>query len=375
MKQKIRNIFQLGIKEIIGLFRDPLMLVLIVYSFSMSVYMSAKSNPDAISNAAIAIVDEDQTQLSHRISDAFLPPLFAKPDYLKMSQVDDAMDKGRYTFIVVIPSGFQKKVLANNNPEVQVNVDATRMSQAFTGNGYIQQIIAREVNDFVNDTSGGSGQTYTAQQLIRSRFNPNLTKAWEGAMNGLVNNVTMLALILTGAALIRERERGTLEHLLVMPVTPFEIMVSKVWSMSLVVLVATGLSLLFVVQDILKVPVAGSFWLFMIGVVLNLFAITSLGIFLACFAKDMPQLGILMILVLLPMEILSGGTTSQDNMPDMIRWVMQLSPTTHFVNFSRAILFRGAGLSIVWPIFLKMIGIGALFFFIALKRFRRTVAS
>ena len=375
MKQKIRNIIQLGIKEIRGLFRDPLMLVLIAYSFSMSVYLSAKSNPDAISNAAIAILDEDKTQLSHRVSDAFLPPLFAKPEYLNnMSEVNDLMDKGRYTFIIVIPSGFQEKVLANNDPEIQVNVDATRMSQAFTGNGYIQQIIIKEVNKFISDTTGG-GQTYTAQQLIRNRFNPNLTKAWEGAMNGLVNNVTMLALILTGAALIRERERGTLEHLLVMPVTPFEIMVSKVWSMSLVVFIATGLSLLLVVQDMLKVPVAGSFWLFMTGVVLNLFAVTSLGIFLACFAKDMPQLGILMILVLLPMQILSGGTTSQDNMPDVIRWVMQLSPTTHFVNFSKAILFRGAGISIVWPIFLKMIAIGALFFTIALKRFRRTVAS
>lgn len=386
MKQKIRNIFQLGIKEIRGLFRDPLMIVLIVYSFSISVYLSAKSSPDAISNAAIAIVDEDRSQLSRRISDAFLPPLFAKPDYLKSSDIDDVMDKGRYTFIVVIPSGFQQKVFANKNkvfvdnkfannkPEIQVNVDATRMSQAFTGNGYIQQIITREVDKFLADTSGGK-QSDTAQVLIRNRFNPNLIKAWEGAMNGLVNNVTMLALILTGAALIRERERGTLEHLLVMPVTPFEIMMSKVWSMSLVVFIATGLSLVFVVQDMLKVPVAGSFWLFMTGVVLNLFAVTSLGIFLACFAKDMPQLGILMILVLLPMQILSGGTTSQDNMPDVIRWVMQLSPTTHFVEFSKAILFRGAGFSIVWPIFLKMIAIGALFFTVALKRFRRTVAS
>ena len=374
MKQKIRNIIQLGIKELRGLWRDPLLMALIVYSFTMSVYVTAKSTPDAINNAAIAIVDEDGSQLSKRVSDAFLPPLFAEPRYLTRPEVDEAMDKGRYTFIVIFPPNFQEKVLANNNPEVQVNVDATRMSQAFTGNGYIQQIIAKEVNDFVTETTGRNAVD-TAEVLIRNRFNPNLIKAWEGAMNGLVNNVTMIALILTGAALIRERERGTLEHLLVMPVTPFEIMVSKVWSMSLVVLVATGLSLHFVVQAALKVPVAGSFWLFMTGVVINLFAVTSLGIFLACFARDMPQLGILMILVLLPMQMLSGGTTSQDNMPDLIRWFMQLSPTTHFVNFSKAILFRGAGFDIVWPIFLKMVLIGTLFFSVALKRFRRTVAS
>ena len=374
MKQKLRNIFQLGVKELRGLWRDPLMLALIVYSFTASVYMSAKASPDAISNAAIAIVDEDHSQLSKRISDAFLPPMFALPRHLSMADVDDAMDRGKYTFIVVFPPNFQEKVLADNNPEIQINVDATRMSQAFTGNGYIQQIILKEVNDFVEENSP-SKVVYTAQALIRNRFNPNLTKGWEGAMNGLVNNVTMLALILTGAALIRERERGTLEHLLVMPVTPFEIMVSKVWSMSLVVMLATGVSLVAVVEWMLKIPVAGSFWLFMAGVLINLFAVTSLGIFLSCFARDMPQLGILMILVLLPMQILSGGTTSQENMPTVIRWVMQAAPTTHFVSFSKAILFRGAGIAIVWPIFIKMLVLGAVFFAIALKRFRRTVAS
>ena len=373
--QKIRNIFHLGIKEILGLWRDPLLLALIVYSFTMGVISNAKSAPDSINDAAIAILDQDQTQLSRRICDAFLPPMFATPHYLHdYNEVNDSMDKGIYTFIVVIPSGFQEKVLAKNDPEVQLNVDATRMSQAFNGTGYIQQIISNEVANFVSDTNGGKTPD-TAEVLIRKRFNPNLTKAWEGAMNGLVNNVTMLALILTGAALIRERERGTLEHLLVMPVTPFEIMVSKVWSMSLVVLIASGLSLWIVVQDFLKVPVAGSFWLYMLAVAINVFAVTSLGIFLACFARDMPQLGMLMILVLLPLEVLSGGTTSQDNMPTAIRWFMQLAPTTHFVEFSRAILFRGAGLSIVWPTFLKMIGIGALFFTVALKRFRSTVAS
>ena len=374
MKQKIRNIIQLGIKELRGLWRDPLLMALIVYSFTMSVYVSAKSTPDAISNAAIAIVDEDGSQLSKRVSDAFLPPLFTRPHYLTLPEVDEAMDKGRYTFIVIFPPNFQEKVLANNNPEVQVNVDATRMSQAFTGNGYIQQIIAKEVNNFVNESTGRKA-TDTAEVLIRNRFNPNLIKAWEGAMNGLVNNVTMIALILTGAALIRERERGTLEHLLVMPVTPFEIMVSKVWSMSLVVFLATGLSLWLVIRDWLQVPLAGSAWLFMLGVTLNLFTVTSMGILLACFARDMPQLGILMILVLLPMQILSGGTTPMSSMPPVIQYLMQLAPPTHFVQFGKAILFRGADFAIVWPIFLKMVVLGAAFFLVALARFRRTVAA
>ena len=374
MKQTIRNIIALGIKELFGLGRDKLLLALILYSFTFAVYIGAKSSPDSISNAAIAVVDEDRSPLSQRITDAFLPPMFAPVKSLTQFDIDEAMDHGKYTFIVVFPAGFQEKVLSGGEPEVQINVDATRMSQAFTGNGYIQQIIAREIDDFVTQHTPRAG-LHTAKAVIRNRFNPNLTKSWEGAVNQLVNNITMLALILTGAALIRERERGTLEHLLVMPVTPFEIMAAKIWSMSLVVLAATAIALLLVIEKWLQVPVAGSFPLFLAGVTINLFAVTSMGIFLACFARDMPQLGILMILVLMPMQILSGGTTPQSSMPEVIQWVMQLAPTTHLVKLSKAILFRGAGWEIVWPIFLKMTLLGALFFLAAWRRFRRTVAS
>ncbi len=374
MRDTFRHIFSLGCKEIIGLFRDPLLVVLIVYAFSVNVYMGAKSAPDAISNAAIAIVDEDGSALSKRISDAFIPPLFLKPDKISRADIDRMMDQGRYTFVVVFPPSFQEKVLADNSPEVQVNVDATRMSQAFTGNGYIQQIINREVDDFVGETTRAE-PGYSADIIIRNRFNPNLIKSWEGAVNELVNNIAMIALILTGAALIRERERGTLEHLMVTPVNPVEIMISKVWSMSLVVLVITGFSLIAVINQILSIPIAGSFWLFMLGVLINLFAMTSLGIFLACFARDMPQLGILMILVLMPMQILSGGTTSQANMPELIQFIMRFAPTTYFVEFSKAILFRGADFSLVWKTFLQMFLLGGVYFFIALRRFRKSVAS
>ena len=374
MKTTLRHIFNLGVKEIIGLWRDPLLVALIIYSFSLNIYVSAHAMPDSIDHAAIAVVDEDNSTLSKRVADAFIEPMFMPPDKISRADIDPAMDAGAYTFVVVFPPSFQEKVLADNNPEVQVNVDATRMSQAFTGNSYIQQIIQREVNDFLTE-SNPEGVTYSADVLIRNRFNPNLIKVWDGALNGLVNNIAMIALILTGAALIRERERGTLEHLMVTPVNPVEIMIAKVWSMSLVVLIATAFSLIFVIREILHVPIAGSVWLYLLGVVINLFAMTSLGIFLACFAKDMPQLGILMILVLMPMEILSGGVTPQSNMPQAVQTLMLFAPTTYFVKFSKAILFRGADFTLIWKTFFEMLLLGSAYFLIALKRFRKSIAS
>ena len=375
MKESLRHIWSLGLKEIMGIGRDPLLIALIIYSFSVSIYVTAKATPDAIDHAAIAVVDEDNSALSQRVTDAFMPPLFLKPVKLSPPDVDRVLDQGKFTFVVVFPPNFQEKVLANDDPEVQVNVDATRMAQAFTGNGYIQSIIRKEVQAFVKESTAAQKVSYSASVLIRNRFNPNLIKAWEASISQLINNIAMIALILTGAALIRERERGTLEHLMVTPVTPVEIMISKVWSMSAVVLVATGISLVGMVQGVLGVPLAGSFWLFMFAVLINLFAMTSLGIFLACFARDMPQLGILMILVLMPMNILSGGTTSQESMPELIQYIMLFAPTTYFVDFSKAILFRGADFTLIWKTLLGMTVLGGCYFLIALSRFRKTVAS
>ena len=372
MKQKLRNIFHLGVKEIRGLARDPLMVVLIVYIFTFGVYSAATSVPDTLSDAVIAIVDEDRSPLSLRIADGFVPPFFKRIDNVSLEETDAGLDRGKYTFVMVIPAGFQRDVLAGRSPKIQLSVDATRMSQAFTGSGYIQEIAARELAAFFDLSGGGSGAP--VEVILRNRFNPNLIQMWFSAVMELVNNITSLAIILAGAALIRERERGTLEHLLVMPVTSFEIMLSKIWSMVVVVESASLLSLVLMIEGALKIPLAGSLGLFAVGVMLLLFSVTSMGIFLATVARDMPQLGMLMILLLMPMQILSGGVTPQESMPTAVRLLMQMVPTTHFVAFSQAILFRGAGASVVWLPFLKLTLIGGALFLLAWRRFRRSVA-
>ncbi|MBO4304506.1 MAG: ABC transporter permease [Lentisphaeria bacterium] len=370
MLRTIKNIYFLGLKELISLFRDYLLLILIVYSFTAAVVVASKGKPDSLSKAAIAVVDEDHSQLSEKLFDAFFPPMFLPAKEIGRPDIDRTMDEGLYTFVLVIPVNFERDLFAGRDPAIQLNVDATRMSQAFTGAGYIQQIIGMEVSDFL-----AAKQSRTlAQTVLRNRFNPNLSEPWFDSVMQLVNNVTMLAIILTGAALIKERENGTLEHLLVMPVNAFEIMVSKIWSMLLVVLISTALSVIFVVHLYLEVPIEGSLSLFLFGVALHLFAATSLGIFLACIAQNMPQLGMLLILILLPLQMLSGTVTPMESMPQWVQTIMQAAPTTHFVDFSQSILYRGAGLEVVWLPFLKLVIIGAILFAVSLARFRRSVA-
>lgn len=370
---RLSNILHLGIKELRSLRRDPIMLTLIIYAFTISIYTGATAIPETLNKAAIAIVDEDRSALSGRIVGAFYPPYFLPPQMINQREMDARMDAGMDVFALVIPSGFQRDVLAGRQPTIQLNVDATRMSQAFTGSGYIRSIVSDEIQGFVRRYR--TDDAPPVELAMRARFNPELNNSWFGSIMEVIDNVTMLSIILTGAALIRERERGTIEHLLVMPVTPFEIMVSKVWAMGLVVLAATGLALAVVVGGLLAVPIEGSLALFMAGAILHLFATTSMGIFLGTMARSMPQFGLLLMLVLLPLQMLSGGATPYESMPDFIQTIMLAAPTTHFVQFAQAILFRGAGLEVVLPQFIAIALIGAVLFGLALTRFRRTIAT
>lgn len=367
------NILNLGIKELRSLARDPMMLVLIVYSFTLAVYTAATAIPETLNNASIAIVDEDRSPLSGRIASAFYPPFFLPPVLITSAEVDARMDAGLDTFALEIPPNFQRDILAGRQPAILLNVDATRMTQAFTGSGYIQQIVTGEVSAFAQRYR--SAQAPPVDLALRVRFNPEMNKGWFGAVIQVINQVTMLSIILTGAALIREREHGTIEHLLVMPVTPFEIMAGKIWSMALVVLTACALSLTFVVEGLLAVPIGGSVALFLAGAALHLFATTSMGIFLGTAARTMPQFGMLLILVMLPLQMLSGGTTPRESMPEFVQTVMLAAPTTHFVALAQAILYRGAGIDVVWPQFLALIVIGAILFSLSLARFRRTIGQ
>ncbi|KTD17269.1 ABC transporter permease [Legionella jordanis] len=368
----ISNIAYLVTKELRGMLRDPIMLALIIFAFTVSVYAAATAMPETLNNTPIAVVDEDQSPLSQRIADAFYPPQFTRPVPIKLTEIDSAMNSGTYTFTLDIPPDFQRDLLAGRKPSIQLNVDATRMSQAFIGSGYIQTIISGEIIEFLKHYREVA--VPAVDLIMRVRFNPTLSKTWFGAVMEIINNITMLSIVLTGAALLREREHGTIEHLLVMPITPFEIMTSKICAMGLVVLVVSTFSLIVIVRHLLAIPIEGSIFLFLLGSTMNLFATTSMGIFMGTIARSMPQFGLLLILVILPLEMLSGGMTPRENMPELVRTIMLAAPITHFVMLAQSVLFRGAGLDIIWPQLAALALIGSIFFYSTLLYFRKAIS-
>ena len=190
----------------------------------------------------------------------------------------------------------------------------------------------------------------------------------------IIDNVTMLGLVLVGAAVMREREHGTIEHLLVMPVRPSEIAAAKIWANGLIILLAAGFSLHVVVHALLGVPIIRSVELFLAGTAIYLFAVTSLGILLATIANSMPQFALLSIPTFVVMFMLSGSFTPFESMPELLQNVMSVAPSTHFVKFAQAVLYRGAEIGVVWTDLVVMAALGGVFLALALSRFRTMLA-
>ena len=371
--RSLSNIFWLGTKELRSVMSDWVLLGFVIYSFTFAIISQAQSNSQELYHASIGIVDEDHSELSRRISHAFLLPYFKPPVQIAQADVEPLMNVGKYTFVVDIPPNFQRDVMAGRQPSVQVNVDATAMVQAGLGSGYAEQIINTEIAQFLSHAEPITSSPVTL--TIRVAFNPNVATAWFTSVMGIISSVTLLAMILAGAALVREREHGTMDHLMVMPLSPFEIAMSKIWANALVIAVASGLSLYFVVRLLLGIPIPGSIPLFMFGAVLYLFFATAIGLFLGTIARSMPQLGLLYMLVAVPMNVLSGNATPLESMPRWLAIAMQASPSTHFVSFAQAILYRGAGLDVVWPEFVAVAAIASLFLGLSLLRFRSALTA
>ena len=372
LRLHLANVYRLVIKELRSFRSDPIMLALVAYSFTLAIYAAATGASTEATNLSIGIVDEDHSDLSRRIADGLTPPTFKSVIQIPSTELDAMMDSQRVLFVIEIPPKFQTDILSGRQPTVQINVDATASAQAFNGMTYIQNVINDYVMQFIAGREVAIG--LPVKVVVQAKFNPNLKSSWFTSVMQIVSNLTMITVMLSGAALIREREQGTVEHLLVMPVVPAEIMLAKIVANGMVIVFAAGLSLWLVVQWWLQVPIAGSTLLFLGGSCFYVFTVAALGIALGTVASTMAQFGLLTIPVLLVMMLLSGSTTPLESMPVWLQSIMMvISPTPHFVIFAQDVLYRGADLPIVWKEIVAMTVIGAVYFGFALYRFRRVI--
>lgn len=366
------NTFWLTGKELKSVLGDPVMVILIAWSFVVAVMLEAQGAGDTVRNASIAVVDEDRSPLSRRIPDALMPPWFQTPVAMSADQAAAAMDRGEIMFVLSFPPRFAADAIAGRVPAAQLLTDATAVSQAQLGTDYLRNIVQQEVRVFL-----ATGPDVAQPELkleLRRAFNPNGNPVWFKAMSSLLNQLSVLTIALTGAAMLREREHGTIEHLMVMPLSPAEVAVSKVLATMIVVLAAFTGSLLIVVRGVLDVPVAGSMPLLVGGAAVYLWAASAIGMLLGTLARSMAQFALLVIMVIIPVIMLSGGMGAVESQPDTVQKLTQALPSRHFLAFAKAVAFRGAGLSAVWSQLLLMAGLGAAFFAASLLLFRRSMS-
>lgn len=367
------NIFWLGIKELKSVLSDKVLVAFVLYAFTWTIYQQATGTSNEVNNASIAFADEDNSALSKELFGAFYPPRFKYPEVIQTGEIERSMDEGRYMFVVVIPPRFERDLREGRQPEIQLNIDATAMQQAGIGAGYIKNIISQRTETFLTRTDVDVREPVNL--VVRKLFNPNGLSAWFSSIVGIINQLTLLTIVLTGAAVIREREHGTLEHLLVMPLNAFEIAMAKVWANGLVILIATALSLFLVVRMALDVPFEGSMLLWFAGVLLYLFFATALGVFLGTISRSMAQFALLIVLMVVVLQLLSGGSTPVESQPAWLQAITYFLPSRHFVSFSQVIIYRGGGFMAVWRNFAMVSAIGLAFFSYSVVLFRKSIAA
>lgn len=334
--------------------------------------LEASGVADTVQNAAIAIVDEDRSALTGQIAGALMRPWFQEPAYLSADQAAAAMDRGEIMLALAFPSDSAADAIAGKAPVAQLLADATAVSQARLGSDYLRNIVQLESLEFL---SGSSDARPPERRLeLRRAFNAHGNPVWFKSISSLLNQLSLLTIALTGAAMLREREHGTIEHLMVMPLAPAEVALSKVLATMIVVLVAFNGSLLLVVQGLLQVPVAGSVPLLVAGAAVYLWAAAAIGMLLGTLARSMAQFALLVIVVIIPVIMLSGGMGAVESQPDLVQKLTLALPSRHFLAFAKAVVFRGAGIDAVWPQLALMAGLGAVFFTASLLLFRRSMS-
>lgn len=366
------NTFWLTGKELKSVLGDPVMVILIVWSFVVAVMLEARGAGDTVRNASIAIVDEDRSGLSRQIAGALMEPWFQTPVEMTADQAAAAMDRGEIMFALSFPPRFAADAIAGHAPEAQVLADATAVSQAQLGTDYLRNIVQQEAQVFLAARPDAAPPDLGLE--LRRAFNPNGNPVWFKAMSSLLNQLSVLTIALTGAAMLREREHGTIEHLMVMPLSPAEVAFSKVLATMVVVLAAFTGSLLVVVRGILDVPVAGSMPLLVGGAAVYLWAASAIGMLLGTLARSMAQFALLVIMVIIPVIMLSGGMGAVESQPDLVQKLTLALPSRHFLAFAKAVAFRGAGFAAVWPQLALMAGLGVAFFGASLALFRRSMS-
>ncbi|VBB44503.1 ABC-2 type transporter [uncultured Desulfatiglans sp.] len=371
-----QRVASLTVKELRQLYRDPILMLFILYAFTLDIYLAGSGVSLELKQARLFVQDHDRSTASRELIHRFRPPYFRF-----MGETADErrgialLDRGEAMLVLDIPEHFEKRLLEDESADVLLLVDTTNSVLGFLASSYAAEIVSGYGMEVGMRRAGLGEDALERMPLIENQarvwFNPNQNNTWFMSLTELLNIITVLVVLLPAAALVREKERGTIEQLLVSPLSPFQIVLPKIAAMSAVILAGTALCLFSVLGAVFHLPFRGSLLFFFAVTALYVFTTAGLGVLAATFARNMAQVGMLTVLMVAPMLFLSGNWTPPEAMNRVMVFFMTLSPLHYFIDASFGILLKGAGLKLLWDDILAMALIGATVFGIGLWRFRR----
>lgn len=364
------------IKELKQLSRDPVLLAILVYFFTADVYLSGAGMSLTLHNGAIVAFDHDHSAASRELIYRFRPPYFdLQGEITDNETAANLLNHDQVLVVLDIPPHFQHDLLSGKPVAVQLQVDASNTSLGTLASSYAGEITARFGLDYSLQRLGLNQARLNSNPVIGDRhrvlYNPNQTDSWFMSISELLTVITMLSMMLPAAAAVREKERGTIEQLTVSPLTPLQILLPKVLSMGLVILLATAVCLYLVMLPAFQLPIKGSSALFFAVTALYVFAISGFGLFIAAISRNLGQVSMLVILLLMPILLLSGAWTPPEAMPSGLRYAMFASPLFYFIELGYGILLKGVGLAVLWDSILSLALLGSIILSLGVWRFRR----
>ncbi|MCX7822842.1 MAG: ABC transporter permease [Syntrophobacterales bacterium] len=369
------RLWSLTVKELLQFSRDGFLIIAITYMFTLDIWLSGNIHIE-LHRASMIFKDADQSEFSRELISRFRSPYFRmEGEVFSENEAVSLLDRGEAILLIDIPEHFQQDLLSRRSVDVQLMIDGSNTIIGTLTSTYGSQIIGEYSLDIGLDLLRFHLDRLEAIPRVELRprvwYNPNQEDERFLPISELLTVITICGLMLPAAAAVREKERGTIEQLLVSPLTPAQIMIPKVFSMTLVVLIGTMVSVFGVIKGIFVIPIKGSLIFFFSTVVLYTIAVSGMGLFISTFTKNLAQVAMLVLVVAMPVVLLSGAWTPPEAMPLWLRRAIHLSPLYYFIEMSYGILLRGAGFEVLWLHFLGLFLLGSGAFIFGAYRFRR----
>ncbi|MGH7570852.1 MAG: ABC transporter permease [Gemmatimonadota bacterium] len=373
-----RHVIELVKKERRQLLRDPRTRMIVFVAPILQLLVFGYAVNTDIRNVPTVVVDRDVTADSRRLVEAFTASgrFRIVERSLRPSTIPRALDRGDAIVGLEIPAGFSADLAAGRSPKVQVLVDGTNSNTGTVALGYANRIVRRFAADALREAAAQHGRgSLPAGVDLRARawYNPDL-ESRDYNVPAVVGAVLMLmCLLLTALAVARERETGTLEQLMVTPLTPAELMVGKTVPVAVVGLIDLALVTTVAVAWF-QVPFRGSILALLLAALVYIVAGLALGLLISTVSRTQQEAFMSMFFFFLPVVILSGFLFPVYTMPAVFRWLSVLDPLRHFLVIVRGIFLKGEGLLDLWPEYLILTAMSVGTLALAVARFRRSLA-